>query len=1162
MKDEGIKTKISEFTSIIKNHDIICLQETKEAIKISDYRCFNSNRKSSRSGGVCICVRNNLSKGVIKLNTSSTPDIIAIKLKKSHFNMHHDLAIINVYDPPTNSSYKTKTQGETTTIEHITTIIENISKNTDIMLVGDFNARTGTLCDQVDQHFDPNNFNSQAYYSTELPTRSSKDDKTNVQGKQFIDMIKAYDLAILNGRTLGDFFGEYTCLKYNGASVVDYICTSTSLLHNINTFKVEHFSYLSDHRPISTSIKTSTRINLPAHSNSFRYTDTPNTFKWDHQGDSSTSFRKSQEHPDIVTKIDDLLNFNANSAEDTIHLNNEIINIFNSVASKSLSNKISRRTNKKKWFDWECRKTKRDLNKLSKKYDRNQNDETIRSKFYQAKKDYKRLIKAKRAMFLFDLNQQIENGKNLNWKTFKKLKEMRNEQVEFDAFDLENFYLFFKDLYQRKCTLTSHASSSSGDRPIDDPVIPTNDELEILNEPISKAEVDTAIHKLRSNKSVSFDLISNEMLKHTNGKLRLLVTKVLNDCLQNGIYPWNESLTTPLHKKGDKENPDNYRAITVGSCLGKLFSSLLLDRITRFRRLNCPDHANQLGFCKGSQTSDHILTRKTMIDKYVTKESRRLYTCFVDYRKAFDRVCREALMYKLGQIGIHGNFFRCIQHMYSRSTTRIKLIKKVSEAINVEMGTEQGHPMSPELFKIFIHDLSTELNRLTTTNAPSLGGLTVNHLLWANDLVLLALDATALQILLNILRSFVDIWELEINTDKTNIMVFNTSGKILKESKTFSIGNTTISSVKTYCYLGITFSLTGSFKVAMDILTSKARRALFSMKSTVDVQALSLKSLFTLFDALIKPIAGYACQVWLPDTHFAKELLKLVPSSTNNPTNCDLVQAASKDQLELLHLRFIKWCLGLHKKASNVCSYGDTGRFPLASSLITQSSKYFMRVSNISRDNPDSLVGRAFAEQRTNNLKWYSTWNVISKIITEESGSQVQTNLTSYDRIQHHFVDHWDMKLQSHSKLKFYASVKQSFGREPYLNILKFDSRRHIAKLRTSAHDLNLEKGRYVTKHMTPKIANKSCRYCCSPPSRDNFLEALEELPFHVIPILETEEHVITECPAYHHLRIALSDNLKCLILLKEYRAIMESHHAIEFGKYLSDCYAYRNPST
>ena len=113
--------------------------------------------------------------------------------------------------------------------------------------------------------------------------------------------------------------------------------------------------------------------------------------------------------------------------------------------------------------------------------------------------------------------------------------------------------------------------------------------------------------------------------------------------------------------------------------------------------------------------------------------------------------------------------------MYSNSTTRIKLIRKLSEAIDVEVGTEQGHPMSPELFKIFILHLSEQLDSDPNLQLPELDDFKVSHLLWADDLVLLALDPVSLQNLINILGDYCDNWELEANMEKTNIMVFNSA---------------------------------------------------------------------------------------------------------------------------------------------------------------------------------------------------------------------------------------------------------------------------------------------------------------------------------------------------------------------------------------------------
>ena len=162
-------------------------------------------------------------------------------------------------------------------------------------------------------------------------------------------------------------------------------------------------------------------------------------------------------------------------------------------------------------------------------------------------------------------------------------------------------------------------------------------------------------------------MICNELLKAlTDHNLELLV-KLYNNCLSTGTYPWNNNIITPLHKKGCKANPDNYRAVAVSSTIGKLFSTILLHRILHFKDLKCPDPINQLGFSKGAQTTDHILTLSTIISKY-EKLKTPVYAIFVDFRKAFDSVCREALCLKLARQGIHGNLFKTyktyVQELY------------------------------------------------------------------------------------------------------------------------------------------------------------------------------------------------------------------------------------------------------------------------------------------------------------------------------------------------------------------------------------------------------------------------------------------------------------------------------------------------------------------
>ena len=113
-------------------------------------------------------------------------------------------------------------------------------------------------------------------------------------------------------------------------------------------------------------------------------------------------------------------------------------------------------------------------------------------------------------------------------------------------------------------------------------------------------------------------------------------------------YPenWCKGIITPIHKQGEIDNPDNYRGITINSCLSKLFNLLLTKHLTTFTNDNQILKYNQIGFRKSFRTSYHVFTIKTIISKYL-KENKKLYLCFVDFRKAYDSIWREALFYKL-----------------------------------------------------------------------------------------------------------------------------------------------------------------------------------------------------------------------------------------------------------------------------------------------------------------------------------------------------------------------------------------------------------------------------------------------------------------------------------------------------------------------------------
>ena len=125
---------------------------------------------------------------------------------------------------------------------------------------------------------------------------------------------------------------------------------------------------------------------------------------------------------------------------------------------------------------------------------------------------------------------------------------------------------------------------------------------EILNGKITELEITEAIRKLKNNKAPGTDNILNEYLKHSSPLLISLYCKIFNLVLDCGIIleSWSSGIIKPVYKnKGNPSDPDNVRAITLISCVGKLFTSILNSRLNFFANdLNIISE-NQAGFRKG-----------------------------------------------------------------------------------------------------------------------------------------------------------------------------------------------------------------------------------------------------------------------------------------------------------------------------------------------------------------------------------------------------------------------------------------------------------------------------------------------------------------------------------------------------------------------------------
>ena len=184
-------------------------------------------------------------------------------------------------------------------------------------------------------------------------------------------------------------------------------------------------------------------------------------------------------------------------------------------------------------------------------------------------------------------------------------------------------------------------------------------------------------------------------------------------------------------------------------CIAKLYSSILNNRLTQYCDYLEIIVDEQIGFRKDRSCVDHIFVLTSIVRNRINNNL-STYCAFIDFKKAFDCINRELLLYKLLMYNIDGKMFRAINGLYKESRACIKINNIHTEFFNVESGVKQGDPLSPMLFNLFINDLASNINNEHCGVKAGIDNVSI--LLYADNIVLLSESSAKLQQLLNCLH--------------------------------------------------------------------------------------------------------------------------------------------------------------------------------------------------------------------------------------------------------------------------------------------------------------------------------------------------------------------------------------------------------------------------
>jgi len=144
----------------------------------------------------------------------------------------------------------------------------------------------------------------------------------------------------------------------------------------------------------------------------------------------------------------------------------------------------------------------------------------------------------------------------------------------------------------------------------------------------------------------------------------------------------------PIHKKGDQSDPNNYRGITLTSCFAKLFTIVLNERLKSWADENSVLTDAQFGFKNNYSCIDPVFILHSLIQRQLSNK-KKLFCCFVDYRKAYDCIDRNRLWYKLIHLGIDGKLLSVLRSMYSEVKLCVKHLGKLYNFFNSNIGLFQ-----------------------------------------------------------------------------------------------------------------------------------------------------------------------------------------------------------------------------------------------------------------------------------------------------------------------------------------------------------------------------------------------------------------------------------------------------------------------------------------
>jgi len=468
--------------------------------------------------------------------------------------------------------------------------------------------------------------------------------------------------------------------------------------------------------------------------------------------------------------------------------------------------------------------------------------------------EYKASANAFRSEFLnakCNYEQNLFSNQNTTSKFYGYIKSQTRVNTAIPCIKRQDGSLAMTD-HEKACEFSDYFSSVFVH---DNNILPefnyhSSDNLSMFS--CSARDVVKTVITLRNTSSPGPDGITVPFIKNILANITSPLCRVYNKSLSEGVLPddWKCAYIVPIFKKGNQQLSSQYRPVSLTSVICKILERIIRKQLMDYFINNNIFPKEQHGFLPKKSTVTNLLE---CLNDWTRNYDNGICTdvIYLDYSKCFDKVCHSKLLYKLFKYGVNDKAYEWLENFLLDRIQQVKVNNSLSSAVHLKSGVPQGTVLGPLLFLCYSADL---------VNVVKYSKLSM----YADDTkvfkaIYTIQDCHNLQIDLNSIARWAELWQMELNPDKTKLLSIG-KPKIIFD---YTLNGKQIEKVTHINDIGVIIQSDLKFTMHCLNVTKKAYFVIRNILNTFKNH--DYVFYVKMFTTYVRPILEYASQAWSPN---------------------------------------------------------------------------------------------------------------------------------------------------------------------------------------------------------------------------------------------------------------------------------------------------------